>query len=113
MYARKVRVKLRPNGAAEFSRILEEKIDPLLRRQAGFQAEISLVAPQRNEAIVISFWDNQEDADAYNHLAYLDVLRLLSTVVKRIPTVETFALVDSSFRPSAMNNKAAKPLTTV
>jgi hypothetical protein len=101
MYARNVRVQLRANSAPEFSRLLEQEINPLLRAQKGFQDEISLVAPHRNEAIVISFWDNQGDAERYNHVAYLDVLRLLSKVVDRIPTVETFEVVDFSFDATA------------
>lgn len=48
-----------------------------------------LVAPQRNEAIAISFWDKQVHAEAYNHIAYLDVLRILSKVVEEMPIVET------------------------
>jgi hypothetical protein len=106
MYARNVRVKLRANSAPEFSRLLEQEINPLLRAQKGFQDEISLVAPHRNEAIVISFWDNQDDADAYNHVVYLDVLRLLSKVVERMPTVETFEVIDSTFGAIAVSADA-------
>jgi hypothetical protein len=72
-----------------------------LRAQQGFQDEISLVAPHRNEAIVISFRDNQHGADRYNHVAYLDVLRLLSKVVDSMPTVETFEVMDFSFDATA------------
>jgi hypothetical protein len=96
MYSRNVRIKLKANTALEFSRILEEEIIPLLRKQVGFQDEITLVASQRNEAIAISFWDNQDNADAYNHVAYLDVLRALSKVVESMPIVETFEVVDST-----------------
>ena len=60
----------------EFTRLLEEEIIPLLRKQKGFQDEISFLAPERNEAVAISFWDKQDNAEAYNHAAYLDVLRL-------------------------------------
>ena len=96
MYARHVRVKLRAENAREFTRLLEQKIIPLLRTQRGFQDEITLVAPQRNEAIAISFWDNRDNADAYNHVAYLDALRVLSTVVESMPIVEIFEVADSA-----------------
>ena len=59
MYAANVRIKLKANGGPEFTRILEKEIIPLLRKQEGFQDEMLLVAPQRNEAIAISFWDKQ------------------------------------------------------
>jgi hypothetical protein len=90
MYIRNVRIKLRANCAPEFTRILEAEIIPLLRQQEGFQDEIFFVAPKRNEAIAISFWDRQVNAEAYNHVAYLDVLKLLSKVVEAMPLVETF-----------------------
>jgi heme-degrading monooxygenase HmoA len=103
MYTRNVRIKLRANSVPEFRRILEEKIVPLLRTQRGFQDEITLLTSQRNEAIAISFWDNQENADAYNHVAYLDVLRALSNVIESLPIVETFELVDSTFHENTAN----------
>jgi len=96
MYTRNVKIKLKRNSAREFTRILEEEIIPLLRKQKGFQHEISFVAPERNEAIAISFWDKQDDADAYNHRAYLDVLRVLSRVVGAMPIVETFEVANST-----------------
>jgi heme-degrading monooxygenase HmoA len=96
MYSRNVRIKLRANSAPEFRRLLKQKILPLMRTQKGFQDEITFVASERNEAIAISFWDNQDNADAYNHVAYLDVLRALSKVVESMPIVETFEVVDST-----------------
>ena len=96
MYTRNVRIKLKANGAPEFTRILENEIIPLLRKQEGFQDEMLFVAPQRNEAIAISFWDKQVNAEAYNHIAYLDVLRILSKVVEGMPVVETFEVANST-----------------
>jgi hypothetical protein len=101
MYTRHVNIKLSPGGLPEFRRLLEEKIIPLLRTQPGFQDEITLVTAKRNRVIAISFWDTQASADAYNHIAYLDVLRALSNVVESLPIVQTFELVDSTFRQTA------------
>ena len=103
MYTRNVRIKLRDNCASEFKRILQEEIIPLLRKQKGFQDEIFFVAPERNEAIAISFWAKQIDAEAYNHVAYLDVLKLLSKVVEQMPIVETFEFTNSASREIAAN----------
>ena len=96
MHTRNVRIKLRANAAPEFTRILQKEIIPLLRKQEGFQDEMLFVAPQRNEAIAISFWDKQVNAEAYNHIAYLDVLRILSKVVEEMPIVETFEVANST-----------------
>jgi hypothetical protein len=96
MYTRNVRIKLKANGAPEFTHIVEKEIIPLLRKQVGFQDEMLFVDPQRNEAIAISFWDTQVNAEAYNHIAYLDVLRILSKVVEEMPIVETFEVANST-----------------
>ena len=101
MHTRHDRIKLNGNSVAEFSRIHQQKVIPLLRTQRGFQDEITLITSRLNEVIAISFWDNQQNADAYNHVAYLDVLRSLSTVIESVPIIETFEVVDSTFHTNA------------
>lgn len=103
MYARNVRVNLRADSATEFRQLLERQVIPLLRNQKGFRDEITLVSSKRNEAIAISLWDHQEYADAYNHVAYLDVLRVLSKVIVSLPKVETFEVIDSTSHEIASN----------
>jgi antibiotic biosynthesis monooxygenase len=80
MDTRNFRIKLRADRVREFRRLLEQEIIPLLRTQNGFQDEITFVTSKRNEAVAISFWDSQENADAYNHVAYLDVPRVLHKI---------------------------------
>ena len=65
MYSRNVGLNLKVKSTAEFTRILEGQIIPLLRRQNGFEDEISFVAPERNEAATMSLWDKKDDAEAY------------------------------------------------
>jgi hypothetical protein len=50
MYARQIKIKLMANSALEFTRLIEQKVIPLLRGQKRFQHEITLIAPERNEA---------------------------------------------------------------
>ena len=96
MYTRNLRIKLRVDSVQEFRRLFQDKIIPLLREQKGFKEEIALIAARRNEAVVISFWDNQENADVYNHIVYLDVLRARAKVIDGMPVVETFEVADST-----------------
>jgi heme-degrading monooxygenase HmoA len=96
MYTRNVSIKLKSNSAAEFTRTLEKEIIPLLRKQKGFQDEISFVAPERNEAVAISFWDKRDNAEAYNRERYPEVLKALSKVVEGTPRVETFEVANST-----------------
>ncbi|MGE5218015.1 MAG: antibiotic biosynthesis monooxygenase family protein [Chloroflexota bacterium] len=96
MYARKLRIKLRPNSTMEFRHLLTERVIPLLRTQKGFQDQITLSTSRRNEAIAISFWDSEETADAYNHVGDLDFLRALSKVIETVPIVENFEIIDAT-----------------
>lgn len=96
MHTRNVSMKLKSNSTAEFTRTLEKEIIPLLRKQKGFQDEISFVAPERNEAVAISFWDKKDNAEAYNREKYSEVLKALSKVVEGTPRVETFEVANST-----------------
>jgi len=44
MIARNVTMRLKADSVAEFSRILETEVLPLLRKQAGFQDDISFIS---------------------------------------------------------------------
>jgi heme-degrading monooxygenase HmoA len=96
MYSRNVSFKLKAKSTAEFTRILEGEIIPLLRRQRGFEDEISFVSPERNEAVAISLWDKKDDAEAYNRKAYPEVLKALSRVIEGAPKVEIFEVGNST-----------------
>ena len=101
MFNRHVTMQIKANSAAELTRIVEKEIVPLLRKQKGFRDEVTLVAPERSQAVGNSFWDTKEDAEAYNHAAYPEVLKALSTVVEGTPTVKTFDLVNATFYTAA------------
>jgi hypothetical protein len=80
MYARRVSVDLKPNTKAEFTQKLEKEILPLLRKQKGFQDEISFVSAAGKEAFAISLWDTKESEDAYNNGSYTEVTKILSKI---------------------------------
>ena len=46
MYTRNVSMKLKADSAKEFTRMLENEVIPMLRKQKGFMDEITLVAPR-------------------------------------------------------------------
>jgi len=94
-------MKLKANSAAEFTRVIENEIIPLLRKQKGFRDEITFVAPEGAEAVANSFWDTKEDAEAYNRAGYQEVLKTLSKVVEGTPKVETFEVANSTFHKIA------------
>ena len=101
MFARNVSLHLKPNSVNEFTRTLENEIIPLLRKQKGFQDEITLVAPGGLEAIGISLWEKKEEADAYSRTTYQEVQKALSNVVEGTPQVHTYEVSNSTFHKIA------------
>ena len=101
MFGRQVTLKLKPNSATELTRIADDEIIPILRKQKGFRDETTFIAPERSEAIANSFWDTKADAEAYDHAAYAEVLKTLSNVIDGTPTVKTFEFANSTFHKAA------------
>ena len=101
MFARRVYLHLKPNSVAELTQRLEKEIIPLLRKQKGFQDEITFVSQSGKEAFGISLWDNPQNAEAYNHGTYPEVTKILATVVEGAPQVETFEVSNSTFHKIA------------
>jgi len=97
MYARRVSLKLKPNSTAEFTQRLEKEVIPMLRKQKGFQDEITFVAPAGTEAFGVSLWDNKQSADAYNRGPYAEVTKILAKLVDGTPRLETYEVSNSTF----------------
>lgn len=105
MYARNVTMSLKPNTAAEFTKTLDRDIVPLLRKQTGFTDEITFLQADGTEAVSISLWDTQANAEAYSRTGYSDVLKGLSRVVTGTPVVRTFDVSNSTFHKIPGNGK--------
>ena len=101
MFARKVSMHLKPNSVAEFTQRLEKEVLPLLRKQKGFQDEITFVVPGGAEAFGISLWETTENAEAYNRGTYPEVTKILAKVVEGTPQVETYEVANSTFHKIA------------
>jgi len=76
---------------------MDREVIPLLRKQKGFQDELTFVASGGLEAIGISLWDQREDADAYSRRTYPVVLRALADVVEGTPRIQIFEVANSTF----------------
>jgi heme-degrading monooxygenase HmoA len=101
MFARTVTVRLKSNAVADFNRTLENEMVPILRRQKGFQDELTLVAPDGTEAIGISLWDNKQSAEAYQREEYPEVQKLLSKSIEGTPQVKAYEVPYSTLAKSA------------
>ncbi len=106
MYARRVSLKLKPNSTAEFTQRLEKEVIPMLRKQKGFQDEITFVVPAGTDAFGVSLWDNKENADAYNRGTYAEVTKILAKLVDGTPRVDTYEVSNSTFHKIAAAARA-------
>jgi hypothetical protein len=97
MFARRVAMQLKPNAAAQFTQKLEEDILPLLRKQKGFQDELTFISPSGAKAFAISLWDRSESAEAYGRETYPQVVKILSELIEGTPKVFAYLVSNSTF----------------
>ncbi|HXM18427.1 MAG TPA: hypothetical protein VN934_06405 [Candidatus Tumulicola sp.] len=97
MFARIVKINLKPNRVNEFNETFEKQILPLLRKEKGFQDDITFAGPSGTEMVSISLWDRKESAETYNSVTYPEVLKSLSTVLEGSPQVKTYEVANSTF----------------
>jgi hypothetical protein len=88
---------LKLNSVAEFTQTFQKEILPLLLKQKGFQDEITFIVPGERDAVGVSFWDKQEDADAYNRGTYPEVVKALGKVLDGTPQVQNWEVSNSTF----------------
>ena len=101
MFTRNLTMKLKPNTAPEFNRLIENEILPLLRKQPGFRDCITFVAPERSEAVAVTFWETKENVENYTTTGYPEVLKIVTKVLDGTPNVQTFELSNSTLHKLA------------
>ena len=101
MFARSVSFHLKPGRTTEFTKTLEKDVIPELRKQKGFQDEISFVASNGTDAVGISLWDLKENAEAYARGSYASVLKSMEPVVEGTPLVQSYDVCNSTFHKIA------------
>ena len=106
MFARTVTVRLKSNSVADFNRTLENEIIPILRKQRGFQNELTLVTPDGMEAIGISLWDTKQSAEAYQRETFPEVQKLLSKSIEGTPQVKTYEVSYTTITKAARGSGA-------
>jgi len=106
MFARSVSFHLKPGRATQFTQLIDKDVIPVLRKQKGFQDELTFVAPGGADAVGISVWDLKEDAETYARGAYPGVLETLAQVVEGTPQVQTYEVSNSTFHKIANRTTA-------
>jgi len=95
-YARNVQFHIKNGKEVEFNNLFEKEVLPVLRKQEGFQEEVTLVNPKG--AQFISLWDNQKNAQVYETKTYPQVLAKLTPFIEGTPNVETYETASSYAR---------------
>jgi|SRR5579863_2135636 len=96
MFARSVSIRLKPKSSAAFTKQIENETIPMLRKQPGFEGELTFLASGGEDAVAISFWNNKESADAYARNSYSEVLNTLNKFVEGTPKVQTYEVANST-----------------
>src|SRR5438093_12105211 len=101
MFSPNVSMRLKRNSVTELTKTLENEIIPLLRKQKGFQDEITFVVPGGTEAVGISLWDQKENAEAYNRGTYAEAQKVLGKVLDGAPRVQSYDVCNSTYHEVA------------
>ncbi len=81
MFARIYRINLKAGQADAFNEAVQQQVIPLLRKHNGFRDEIAMVSVDGKEALGISMWERQEDAEAYERTGFAEVSRILAPLM--------------------------------
>ncbi len=95
-FARNVHFQIKNGKEKEFTTLFENEVLPILRKQNGFQNELTLVNP--DGAVGISLWEDRKSAETYNTATYPQVLAKLNPVIVGTPTVKTYDVTATTLR---------------
>lgn len=101
MFARSVSMRLKVNLLAELTRTMEADFLPLLRKQVGFQGQITLAVPGGTEAVAISLWEKKEHAESYNRETHPQLQKSLEEFIEGPTAIQTYEVINSTFHPMA------------
>ncbi len=102
MFVRNVSINMKPNSVTEFSKIIENQIVPMLRKQPGFRDEVAFVNDNATHVTVISVWESKEQADAFQATGYAEALKSVASLIDGTPKVRTSSVINSTLQPAAV-----------
>ena len=91
MFTRVVEITAKTGKAQELANTIQEKVLPILRKQAGFLDETVLTSDtESNRVVGISFWKSKQDAERYHHEQYPKINEMLSPLLESAPVIRTY-----------------------
>lgn len=92
-FARNVHFEIKNGKDEEFTRLFNEKVIPVLKKQPGFDHELTLMGRDNSHrGMGISIWNDRKSAEQYESSTYKDVLRTLEPVLNGSPTVDSWQI---------------------
>ena len=102
MYTRVVEINSKSGKARELCNTIDDKILPILKRQAGFIDETVIVSDtDPNRILALSFWKNREDANRYAREQFDTVQKNIQHLLDTPPQVQTFDVHTSTIHKVA------------
>lgn len=97
MFTRVVEISSKSGKARELCDTIDDKILPILRKQAGFVDEAVIVSDtEPNRVLALSFWNTPEDAQRYAHEQFDTVQKTVQHLLETAPVVRTFNVHSST-----------------
>ena len=91
MFTRIVELTAKTGKQRQLTRVVDDKVVPILKNQTGFVDEIVLISDtDRDQVLALSFWESQDDAARYTHEQYPRINELISHLVSSAPVSRTF-----------------------
>ena len=107
MYTRVVEIASKSGKARELCNIIDDKVLPILKRQAGFLDETVIVSDtDPNRVLALSFWKSREDAHRYAREQFDTVQKTLQHLLETAPEVRTFDVHTSTMHKVAADKAA-------
>src|SRR5947209_149503 len=107
MYTRVVELTTKSGKAKELANAINDKVLPILKKQAGFVDETVLASDaEATRVLALSFWNSKEDAERYHREKYPAIHEMMRHLLEGEPVIRTFN-VDSSTTHRITAGKAA------
>jgi quinol monooxygenase YgiN len=107
MFTRIVEINAKSGKVNELANTINDKVLPILKKQAGFVDEAVLTSDtEPNRIIGLSFWNSKEDAERYQREGYPKVNEILSPLLEAAPVIRTFNVHTSTTHKIAAGKAA-------
>jgi heme-degrading monooxygenase HmoA len=107
MFTRVVELTSKSGKARELCNTIDDKVLPILKRQAGFVDETVIVSDTEPDRILaLSFWNTREDAQRYEREQFDAVQKTVQHLMEGTPVVRTFNVHTSTAHKLAADKAA-------